>query len=285
MNDVQKKELNVLKEVIKIIEDNNLRYFAIGGTCIGAIRHHGFIPWDDDIDIAMPRADYEILRTKLYKELPKKFKKLDGDNSKRNNFLFTKIYDSSTTLVEKYAYNSPDRYTGAFVDIMPIDGFPNNKSMQKYIQKKCAIYNYMNYLCRPFPYNYAWSKRVIKAMIRSILHIIFKYNFFSSKIAKLLDKFDYDSSEYVYFTWRSNFNKGNYMRVFPHYYFDSYVSMPFEDINIRVPKEYHKYLQDDYGDYMQLPPLEEQKSVHNVIICDMNNPCEYYAKIKEEEFK
>ncbi len=285
MNDVQKKELNVLKEVVKIIESNNLRYFAIGGTCIGAVRHHGFIPWDDDIDIAMPRADYEILRTKLYKRLPKNLKKLDGDNSQRNCFLFTKIHDSSTTLVEKYAFNSPDRYTGAFVDIMPMDGFPKKKFKQKYIQRKCNIYSYMNFLCRPIPYDYIKTNGIAKTTIRNILHIIFKYNFFLHRISKLFSRFNYENSEFVYFTWRGNHNTGNYKNFFPRSYFDSYINMPFEDTYIRVPKEYHKYLEDDFGNYMKLPPENKRKSNHNVIICDMNKPCAYYAKLREEKFK
>ena len=71
MNDVQKVELAVYKEVAKVCNEHQLRFFAIGGTNIGAVRHKGFIPWDDDIDIAMPRSDYELLRNEYYKETGK----------------------------------------------------------------------------------------------------------------------------------------------------------------------------------------------------------------------
>ena len=98
MTPVQEKELAVLKEIIKICKNHNLRYFAIGGTCIGAVRHNGFIPWDDDIDIAMPRDDYEKLRNEFYTELPDHMVKLDYDNSRSYNFQFFKIHDETSSV-------------------------------------------------------------------------------------------------------------------------------------------------------------------------------------------
>ena len=77
MTVLQEIELNILKEVINLLDRNGLHYCAIGGTCLGAIRHNGFIPWDDDIDICMPRKDYEVFRTEVYKQLPEHLKKMD----------------------------------------------------------------------------------------------------------------------------------------------------------------------------------------------------------------
>lgn len=280
MTEVQEKELEVLKEVIKIIEKHNLRYFAVGGTCLGAVRHHGFIPWDDDIDIAMPREDYELFRKKLYKELPINLKKLDYDNSERNKFLFVKIHDSATTFVENYAKDSPDRYTGAFIDIMVLDGLPL-KNAQRAVRSSQMLLKW-NGKIRKAPIGYHKHKP-LKAIIKNIVSRFLGYNYFSTRWCAVLRKYPFDNSEKVYLSCR---NKKyalahGYKVVFPYRYFADYATVSFEDITIRVPIKYDDYLTDDFGNYMQLPPEEKRNSGHDVFICDMNTPCAHYAELRQ----
>ena len=125
MTTVQEKELEVLKEIIKVFENNELHYCAIGGTCLGAVRHKGFIPWDDDIDIVLPRREYEMFRNELYRQLPKHLQKLDCDCNESVSYdnLYMKVHDSTTSLIEKGLAH--DRFTGAFVDVYPLDGRPD----------------------------------------------------------------------------------------------------------------------------------------------------------------
>lgn len=280
MTEVQKKELEILKEVIKIIEMHDLRYFAVGGTCLGAVRHHGFIPWDDDIDIAMPRDDYELFRRKLYKELPPKFQKLDYDNSASNAFLFVKIHDSTTTFVENYAKDSPDRYTGAFIDIMALDGLPL-KNTQRVVRNSQMLLK-LNEKIRKTPLGYSKHKP-LKAIIKKIVSGFFGYNYFSTRWGNLLRKYPFDNSEKVYLSCRNEKNAlmRGYKVVFPYTYFAGYVVVGFEDTTIRVPIKYDDYLTDDFGDYMQLPPEEKRNSGHAVFICDMNTPCAHYAELRQ----
>ena len=281
MTEVQKKELEVLKEVIKIIEKHDLRYFAVGGTCLGAIRHHGFIPWDDDVDIAMPREDYELFRTKLYKELPAKFKKLDYDNSERNNFLFVKIHDSATTYISEYAKDSPDRYTGAFIDIMAIDGLPLKKA-EKVVHRSQILLTLNKYV-RKLPIDYI-KEKPFKALIKKSLALIFRYNYFSTRWCDMLRKYPFDDSEKVYLSCRiekDSLARG-YKVVFPYSYFADYDIVSFEDTTIRVPVKYDDYLTDDFGNYMQLPPEEKRNSGHDVFLCDLNTPCAHYAELRKE---
>lgn len=282
MTELQKMELEVLKEVIEVIEKHGLRYFAIGGTCLGAIRHHGFIPWDDDIDIAMPREDYELFRTELYKELPEKFQKLDCDNSERNTFLFCKIHDSTTTFVENYAKDSPDRYTGAFIDVYAIDGLPLNKE-QKIIHRS-QILLILNTKVRKIPLDYI-KEDPLKAIVRKSMSFLFPYNYFSTRWSNMLRKYPFENSEKVYFSWRhakDALSKG-YKVVFPYSYFADHTSVRFEDISIRVPIKYNEYLTDDFGsNYMDIPPEEKRSSGHDVFICDMNTPCAYYAELRKK---
>lgn len=282
MNAVQEKEFEILKNIQEIFTKHGLRYFAVGGTCIGAIRHNGFIPWDDDIDIGMPREDYEIFRNQYYKELPPYYKKLDCDNSFHHSYSFMKIHDSRTTYVEKYAQHSPDRYTGVFVDIMPVDGLPDGNLMNRVI-KKVNRYVHFNYLTRPEPYygSSAWIK--LKFFGKNLMSKVFGYNYFSNKTVRLMSKYNYDTSNHVYFTWRAGIKRDRIL--FNKDFFESTIEVPFESGAILVPIGYHEYLTQDFGDYMKLPRIEEQTSVHSVIICDLTKPCEYYAKLEEERRK
>lgn len=281
MTEIQEKELEVLKEVIKIIEKYELRYFAVGGTCLGAIRHYGFIPWDDDVDIAMPREDYELFRTKLYQELPSKFKKLDYDNSESNTFFFTKIHDSMTTFVENYAKDSPDRYTGAFIDIMVLDGLPMKNTQR--VVRNSQMFLKLNEKIRKTPLGYR-KQKPFKAILKKIVSCILGYNYFSTRWCNLLKKYPFDDSEKVYLSCRNEKYAlaHGYKVVFPYSYFANYATVSFEDTTIRVPKKYDDYLTDDFGDYMQLPPEEKRNSGHDVYICDMNTPCAHYAKLRKE---
>ena len=285
MNEIQEREFKIFEAIIPILEKHNLRYFAVGGTCIGAIRHHGFIPWDDDIDIAMPRRDYELFRTQYYKELPEQYVKLDYDNAVGNSFLFTKIHDSQTTYVEEYAKEFPDRYTGVFVDIMPVDGLPANERKRNKLIKILDVVCKLNLLNRPsFRNDDSWGekvKEVIKFIIRLLLNRFFNYNYFSNKVLELVEKNDFDSSEQIYFTWR--YGSDIKRKIYPKSYFSSTIQVEFEEGKIAVPIEYDKYLSQDFGEYMKLPPEDKQKTIHNVYICDLEKPCQYYSKLKEEK--
>lgn len=288
MNEVQKRELFIYKEIAKICDKYKLQYFAIGGTCIGAIRHKGFIPWDDDIDIALPRKDYELFRTKYYKELPSDLLKLDYDNSKQHSFLFTKIHDSRTTFVEYYAKDSEERYTGAFVDIMPVDGLPDDKTKREQIVKKFESLDILNSKCRPVPLTkYQGSYLgVVKFIVKRVLNMVFG-NYYSSKVKELGSIFDYNNSQNCIFTWRAGCLKDLSMSrvVFPKAYFAEIIEVPFEDTKIKIPKCYDAYLSQDFGDYMKLPSTEEQKTNHDVYISDMNTPCRVYAERDMEIYK
>ena len=275
MNEYQNIELDILKEIIYVLKEHNLTYYAIGGTCIGAIRHKGFIPWDDDIDIALPRKDYELFRTKLWKELPDYLKLLDYDTTESNNFLFSKIHDIRTTMIDSYAKDDPERYTGAFVDIMPVDGLPNDKEdaideIHRY-NDLIRMNNIIRGARKEFPY------RVARRLIKSI----HSYNYYTNKLFDRSSSFIYGNSDFISFTWRPEKDIGLKRVMFNYIDFETQIEVPFEDIMISVPSGFDNYLRQDFGDYMKLPAIEDRNSGHDRYIYDCDKSYRYYAELKK----
>ena len=122
---LQQVDLEIVKEVVKICDAHNLKYYMLGGTMLGAIRHKGFIPWDDDIDLGMPRDDYEKFLEIAETELPETYKVVNYRNTPEYQYYITRILDTDTK-VEEERIGNENRYTHASIDIFPIDGTPNN---------------------------------------------------------------------------------------------------------------------------------------------------------------
>ena len=136
MTELQTKILDIYKKVSVICIRNNIDFFAIGGTCIGAIRHRGFIPWDDDLDIAVPIEQYDKFKECMREELPTNLYLYDCDTVKEYRQLFCKVCDRNTTFIEETEKPYKKAYKGVFVDIMPISGVPSNKEEKdKFIYK------------------------------------------------------------------------------------------------------------------------------------------------------
>ena len=125
ISEIQKIDLELLKQFLKICDKHNLKYYIIGGTLLGAIRHKNFIPWDDDIDVAMPRKDFDIFLKVANNELKDNYKLSTYFNNKEHRYYLPKLVDLNTTIMEK-RYEKINKETHVFIDIFPIDGTPNN---------------------------------------------------------------------------------------------------------------------------------------------------------------
>ena len=123
-------DLDIVKEVVAICEKHGFTYFMLGGTMLGAIRHKGFIPWDDDIDLGMPRKDYDRFLEIAPKELSKHLKLVNYHTDPEYHYYITRILDTETK-VEEERIGNDNRYTNASIDIFPVDGTPNNKVLRK----------------------------------------------------------------------------------------------------------------------------------------------------------
>lgn len=250
LKELQKLQLQILIDFDKICKKNNLKYFLAGGTLLGAVRHKGFIPWDDDIDVAMPRTDYNKL-IKLSKELPEKYQLICPEKVKQYKILFSKIVYKKYFEVEK---GLKDNY-GIFIDIFPLDGLGNNKHKARIHAKKILIMRTIINIC--FLDNNLFSKLLKKIHFNNLTYRI---------LMRTFNKYNYHESKYV-----GSIAGGLRMldEIFEYRVYSETMDMEFEGKIFKGMKYYDEYLTRMYGDYMKLPPKEKQVAEHNVEIYDM----------------
>lgn len=253
IREIQKIELEIFDAIHAFCEKRGLRYSLYGGTLIGAIRHKGFIPWDDDIDLAMPRPDYEIFCREF---------KADGFSvhTHRNDpdyvYPYAKVYHDATLLIEDLF---PKVRAAVYVDIFPFDGFPDNgKSLQH--AKACRrfymrLVGYKNTnLCRK---KFPWHKKLIIFLSRCILWGI-PNRFFLEQFQKEMRKHGFGKMSFVAdMTW----GYGEKQCV-PVEGFSKVVDVDFEGRKVKAMLGWETYLRNVFGNYMQLPPVEKRCSGH-----------------------
>lgn len=265
LNDLQKAGLNILREFINICYKHGLTYYVYGGTLLGAVRHKGFIPWDDDIDVAMPRKDFEKLE-KIQNELPD-YMFLDTIKRKGHCWTPARIMDTRMVLETGYAVNRANM--NVWMDILIIDGVPAPKSV------KFKLFGVL-YLTARLLYKFSnFSNEVDLKQKRNKKEAFFiKFAQFTH-IEKLIPqvwagrfldwvsrRFDADKCEYV----ATLAGPKKMKETLPKYWFGSGVKMQFEDIMVNSMSESVQFCINTYGeDYMTPPPLDKRNQ-HNVKI-------------------
>jgi len=255
---VQLLQLKILKEVHRICEKHNIKYFLSDGTLIGAIRHQGFIPWDDDLDIGMLREEYGKFCTVCKTELSDEYFLQTMETEPDYGFVFGKMLLTETVWREKTSVNVVKK-SGIYIDIFPFDCIPN-ESYKQFIQHIIAKVLIGSYLVkkgyRLMPKN-IWKWYLYKffsvfpsSPIRCLLHhVITKYSYLGVNKECLVSKFGGS-----YYRNRSSINN-----------FRSLILAPFEDGMFYIPKGYDDFLSGLYGDYMTLPPVEKRIGGHDLI--------------------
>lgn len=272
MNAIQKCILSIFKEVSQICEESGITYYAIGGTCIGAARHSGFIPWDDDLDIAVPIEQFDLLNDELRKRLPEYYKIYECNEIQKYHYIFIKVYDARTTFIQNTLRQYPDAYMGVFIDIMPISGVPTDPKERESFIRKIKMYRIFNNVRRfPLCKQNSKSGKLASALLKLPLSP-FKYNYFSDKYMELLRRYPVSSADEVGYVWSPQDIERWY---FPKKWFADTAELPFEDTKISCPIDYHEYLSKQFGDYMTPPPSEQQKAVHDGFV-DLEHPCSDY---------
>lgn len=264
LRELQLKELELLKQTIKIIENHNLSYFALGGTLLGAVRHKGFIPWDDDVDICMSRPDYEKFIEYAQKELPQGLELGYFKTNPNHQKYCARIIDKNTTVKRNDA--SKEYFVNIWIDILPLDGMPDNKFKNK-LHK-------FHLLWRRLFLQYAIFDSVKMNKKRKFYEtILIKIGFIFVKLVHLdahkqMYKLDKVLTKYAYDCGKDVINfmgADKFKEIFKRSAFEEKASFKFEDIEIIGSKDYDYILKTIYGDYMQLPKEEDRVS-HSFVL-------------------
>lgn len=270
-NNIYKKILlQTMQDFIKLCEDNNIKYIAAYGTVLGAVRHKGLIPWDDDIDVYMKREDYNkflSLRDKLSNSI---YEIINHDNE--NYYLpFAKFCNKHTTIWEM---EELPFVMGIFIDIFPLDYCPQNIA-----EAEQLIFLFKKHWST---YYRSLRKLTIKQYIESLKKLSIRSLIFDIRncIYRICKKKMY--SHFLEIENRIQSIKGrNYIRyttanvpinrIVHHYsWIEETIEVPFENFYIRIPQDYHNYLTNEFGDYMKLPPIEMRNSNHFHYFIDLN---------------
>ncbi len=271
MTSLQNKELDLLVTFIDICNKLNLRYYLVCGSALGAVKYHGFIPWDDDIDVALPRKDYDIFLNEAKKYLPDHIFLQNSQTDPMFPQIYSKLRDCRTAYIEKTAAKLPICH-GIFIDIFPLDGYPESKVRSCFLELRKRIMNAK--LLSFLDIDRSPWKCVQSFLLRKISR---RSNRVVSAYTKMVSKYDCDQSSLIC-------NHGNWqgkLEYAPREHYGEGIDSEFEGIVVRIPEQTDAYLRQKYGDYKKDLPVSEQRGHHNYTVCDCNRS---YLEYMEEGF-
>lgn len=269
--DLQTKMLELLKELIRVCDRNNLTYYACGGTCIGALRHDGFIPWDDDLDVFMPRPDYERLWLMRDQFQEGRFKLCRTTLERNYHHRVQQLVDLNTTFINQRSVDE-DIEHGVYIDIIPIDACAPT-AISRLVQRfEAMLYSVYNVQCLPEfhggnTFRFAVWLALALVPSKNLRYKIWLY------CEQKMTKYDWAKAEQVVELAASVKVMHN---PYPKEWFKKGEKHKFEDIEINLPAGVTQYLTKVFGDYMTLPPKEERHPRHNTVKIDLNNCYEIY---------
>ena len=259
LREIQLEELDMLKNITDFLDKQKIQYFLCGGTLLGAVRHKGFIPWDDDIDIFIPRKDYE------------RFLKITENNIIYENYKVTSFEKSTLSypfckvLNEKISINSKSSLDkNLWIDVFPIDGYPDDYVMAKKLAKTVSKYKGIIYLHTTsfmsiIKEHKSLKNRALKIILKPLCMII-PIKYCSKRIVTAVSKCNYDDSEFVgEIVW----GYGICERVNKKNVFSKAVKLNFENQKFNCPAGYDEYLSSIYGEYMT-PPKMQNRVTHYI---------------------
>jgi lipopolysaccharide cholinephosphotransferase len=260
LSNAERKQLqqtltDIYIDVASVCEKHDLRLLLGGGTCLGAVRHKGFIPWDDDLDLIMPRKDYNELLGIFDKELSDKYDLVEPGKTKTGQRLFAKIMKKNTTYIEVNTTDS-NTPTGIFIDIFPVESLPDNKLLRVVFLFIGDISTTVINIISAYQLGFNKPRKVHIKLIGFITSIFSYYKWF-----KVYNSFISCSSGKKYCTIPSG-RKGVYGEVQPTETFFPATKGIFEKIEVALPNKYDTYMKSLYGNYMDLPPVEQRQTEH-----------------------
>lgn len=271
MTELQAKEFELLKIFVDICDRYELTYYLVCGSALGAVKYGGFIPWDDDIDVALPRKDYEMFLKVAPAELPD-WVFLQNYRTDRNYpAMGSKLRNSNTTFIESDVARIPMHH-GVFIDVFPLDGYPQTPSERKLFEKK----RWRAYR-RRYTRFYPPIHRDIGLTVNSLLYWAFGWfadtNSACAEAEQLAMMYPPEESK----LWCNFANSMRDEEFVPREQYGEGAWAEFEGLKVRIPSDFNAYLTQKYGDYSKDPPKSMQVPSHGHVV-DLEKPYTEYLK-------
>lgn len=261
-------DFKIMCEVIKIFKEHNLDYFLIAGTLLGAVRHGGFIPWDDDVDIGVPRKSYDLFLEKYAKELPARYKVQNFKTNTDAKYYVTRILDTHVEVEEIRDESKEGAKTYASIDLFPIDGTPNNKVKRKLFVYRILFLRMLASFSQSSNIDMARKRGAVERLLVNVAKSIPFDKFLNraniySTIDNILKKNPVEGSNYV----GSIMGAYREKELFLGEYIEKLKYVEFNGVPFLVPYDDDKYLRHMYGNYMEIPDRGEieAKRHYNVV--------------------
>ncbi len=255
-------ELMILKDFIKFCDENNIDYFMYAGSLLGTIRHNGFIPWDDDLDVGMLRGEFEKFK-RLYSS-NEKYELLSIESEEDYTYFFAKLSLKNTRFEEEWA-SQLGFDIGFNIDIFVLDDLTDDKYKRSYQLKKAFLYNRLMIMSKIKLNDLPFVSKVISHSMYYLLNIL-KLNptKLNKRCLNFLNKYSNANAKNVF---DISAMAHEYPLIYDKNDFRDFEKVKFEDVYVSVPKNYDKILTELYGDYMQLPP-EDKRYNHPIDFID-----------------
>ena len=258
---VKEIELEILLTVTEILNRHGIYPYLAYGTALGAARHNGFIPWDDDIDIHLLRDDYEAAREILCRELPPEYRYCDRHTEKDYPYCFAKVRKNGTAFVQDVDMHL-DIHKGIYIDLMPLDAAPDT-DYDKFVARSKRLKKLLSLTTMGI--KKGGKLRPLKqVLIITLGHLLWNRKRLQQKLDKHISSCKNQNSEYVC-------DNLNYYKKYRRDWFGEGRLLDFEGKKLLCPLKTEEYLTEIYGDWQTPPPPEKRSSHHGIIFVDAEN--------------
>lgn len=275
MTELQKVELDLLKNFISVCKQLNLRWYLVCGTALGAVKYGGFIPWDDDVDVALPRKDYEVFLEKAQSMLPAGIFLQNYKTDSLFPQLYSKLRNSNTAYIEKSVAHL-DMNHGIYIDVFPLDGYPSDKKEAELLEKKIR-------LCRlklscAYNLNFSIKEKLFYSFER-MLGYHKRTDRTAEKFGRIISAYSTDESD----IWCNHGNWQGKLEYAPREQYGEGADAFFEGIKVRVPEKYDEYLTQKYGDWRADLPDDKKVGHHYYSVCDTEKSYTLYIDRRNKQ--